>query len=151
MSCQQVFGNISGEFRSISRFGGNFGGFRGNTWISRVHDRTKYQKPCYLNLDICQNQRSYMCMHVYSYFKKGCQKKCTQQSRKVLWVVLSSLFFKYIYKNGMRSHGIVFAIAKGKLKKWVWQLQGQEKCINHIPYYLLGLSHAHFFQQPFSK
>ena len=58
-----------------------------------------------------------MCMHVYSYFKKGCQKKCTQQSRKVLWVVLSSLFFKYIYKNGMRSHGIVFAIAKGKLKK----------------------------------
>ena len=33
---------------------------------------------------------------LYSYFEKGCQKKCTRQSRKVLWVVLSSLFFKEI-------------------------------------------------------
>ena len=32
--------------------------------------------------------------NVYSYFEKGCHKKCTRQSRKVLWVVLSSLFFK---------------------------------------------------------
>ena len=33
---------------------------------------------------------------VYSYFEKGCRKKCTRQSRKVLGVVLSSLFFKEI-------------------------------------------------------
>ena len=33
---------------------------------------------------------------VYSYFEKGCRKKCTQQSRKVLGVVLSALFFKEI-------------------------------------------------------
>ena len=33
---------------------------------------------------------------LYSYFEKGCLKKCTRQSRKVLWVVLSSLFFKEI-------------------------------------------------------
>ena len=32
---------------------------------------------------------------VYSYFEKG-RKKCTLQSPKVLWVVLSSLFFKEI-------------------------------------------------------
>ena len=32
----------------------------------------------------------------YSYFEKGCRKKCTRQSRKALWVVLSSLFFKEI-------------------------------------------------------
>ena len=30
----------------------------------------------------------------YSYFEKGCRKKCTRQSRKVLWVILRSLFFK---------------------------------------------------------
>ena len=36
---------------------------------------------------------------VYSYFEKGCRKKCTRQSRKALWVVLSSLFFKEIWKN----------------------------------------------------
>ena len=29
-------------------------------------------------------------------FEKGCRKKCTRQSRKVLLVVLSSLFFKEI-------------------------------------------------------
>ena len=27
---------------------------------------------------------------IHSYFEKGCPKKCTRQSRKVLWVVLSS-------------------------------------------------------------
>ena len=27
----------------------------------------------------------------------------------------------------------------------------QEKCIDHIPYYLSGLSYAHFFRQPFWK
>ena len=26
----------------------------------------------------------------------------------------------------------------------------QEQCIDHIPYYLLGLSRAHFFRRPFS-
>ena len=30
----------------------------------------------------------------YSYFEKGCRKKCTQQPWKVLWAVLSSLFFQ---------------------------------------------------------
>ena len=33
---------------------------------------------------------------VYSYFKKVCRKKCTRQSRKVLSVVLSSMFFNEI-------------------------------------------------------
>ena len=36
------------------------------------------------------------CQFVYSYFEKGCRKKCTRQSRKVLWGVLSSLFFNDI-------------------------------------------------------
>ena len=29
------------------------------------------------------------------------------------------------------------------------QLQFQEQCIDHIPYYLSGLSRAHFFRQQF--
>ena len=32
----------------------------------------------------------------YSYFEKGCRKKCTQQYQKVLWVVLIVLLFKEI-------------------------------------------------------
>ena len=33
---------------------------------------------------------------IYSYFEKGCRKKRTRQSWKVLWVILSALFFKEI-------------------------------------------------------
>ena len=33
---------------------------------------------------------------IYSYFGKGCRKKCTRQSRKVWCVVLSALFFREI-------------------------------------------------------
>ena len=51
---------------------------------------------------------------VYSFFEKGCRKKCTWQFRKVLWVVLSSLFFKEIWKNDTRGHWRIFASAKGK-------------------------------------
>ena len=54
---------------------------------------------------------------VDSFFEKGCRKKCTRQSWKVLWVVLSSLFFKEIWKNGTRGQGRMFASAKGKQRK----------------------------------
>ena len=53
----------------------------------------------------------------YSYFKKGCRKKCTRQSRKVLCVVLYSLSFKEIWKNGTRGHGRMFVSAKGRQQK----------------------------------
>ena len=36
---------------------------------------------------------------------------------KVLWVILSSLFFKEISKNGRRVHGRMFASAEGKQQK----------------------------------
>ena len=45
----------------------------------------------------------------------------------------------------------MFASAKGKQQKWVRQLQFREQCIDHIPFYLSGLSRAHFFRQPLSK
>ena len=86
---------------------------------------------------------------VYSYLEKGCRKKCTRQSRQVLWVVLSSLFFKEIWKNGTRGHGHMFACAKGKQQKKFWQLQCLEQCIDHIPYYFSGSSGAHFLLTTF--
>ena len=45
----------------------------------------------------------------------------------------------------------MFASARGKQQKRVRDLQRQEQCIDHIPYYLSGLSRALFFGQPFSK
>ena len=49
---------------------------------------------------------------VYSCFEKGCRKKCTRPSRKVLWVVLSSLFFKENWNNGTRGHGLCLKVVK---------------------------------------
>ena len=72
----------------------------------------------------------------YSYFKKGCQKKCTRQTRKVLWVVVSSLFFKEIWKNGTRVHGHVFASVKGKQQKEIRQysVRNSVVIISHITF-----------------
>ena len=39
---------------------------------------------------------AYILLSIYSCFEKGCRKKCTRQSLKVLWVVLSALFSKEI-------------------------------------------------------
>ena len=64
---------------------------------------------------LCPKCTGFFC--VYSYFEKGCGKKCTRESRKVLWVVLSSLFLKGIWKNGTRGHGRMFESAKGKQQK----------------------------------
>ena len=55
--------------------------------------------------------------HKYSSVEKGCREKRTRQAWKVLWVALSSLFFKEIYKNGTRGDGLMFASAKGKQQK----------------------------------
>ena len=54
---------------------------------------------------------------LYSYFEKGCRKKCTRQSRKLLRVALRALFFKEIWKNGTGGHGHMFASTKGKQQK----------------------------------
>ena len=43
---------------------------------------------------ITGNKTLPICIQVYNYFEKGCRKKCTRQSRKVLWVILRALFFK---------------------------------------------------------
>ena len=76
------------------------------------------EDPCQfivLNDEVLSN--SFPLRLVYSCFEKGCRKKCTRQSRKVLWVVFSSLFFKEISKNGKKFHGRMFASAKGKQQK----------------------------------
>ena len=55
------------------------------------------------------------CIHSYS--------EKLQQFRKVLWVVLSSLFLKEIWKNVRKRHGRMFASAKGKRQKWKCKMQ----------------------------
>ena len=86
---------------------------------------------------------------LYSYFEKGCRKKCMRQSQKVLWVVLSSLYFKKISNNGTSGQGRNLRVLKESNKKWIWQLQCQEQCIDHIPYYFSELSCVNFLRTTF--
>ena len=39
------------------------------------------------------------------------------RNNPVLWVVLSSMFFKEIWKNATRGHGLMFVSAKRKQQK----------------------------------
>ena len=71
-----------------------------------------------------------------SYFEKGCGKKCTRQSRKVLWVVLSSLFFKEIWENGTRGHGNMSESAKGSNKSRFesYSVRNSELIVSHTTF-----------------
>ena len=87
----------------------------------------------------------------YSCFEEGCRKKWTRQSRKVLWVVLSSLFFKEIWKNGTRGHGPCLKVPKesNKTKFDSYSFRNSVLIISHITF---RDCRVHIFLwQPFSK
>ena len=46
---------------------------------------------------------------------------------------------------------VCFRVLKESKKSRIDSYSRQKQCIDHIPYYLLGLLRAHFFRQPFSK
>ena len=62
---------------------------------------TPYLQPIFTYVHLIYN----LYAAVYSYFEKGCRKKCTRQSRRALWMVLSALFFKQSGKKGTGGHG----------------------------------------------
>ena len=82
---------------------------------------------------------------IYSCFEKGCRKKCTQQSRKVLWVVLSSLFFNDIWKNDERGHGRVFASAKGKQQNYKFDSYSVRNSVLIISHIIFRDCRVHIF------
>ena len=49
-------------------------------------------------------------------FRERLSERCAWQARKVLWMVVSSLFFKEIWSNGKRSHGRMLVRDKGSNK-----------------------------------
>ena len=78
-----------------------------------------------------------------------CRKKCTRQSLKVLWVVLSALFFKEIWKNGTEGHGHMFASAKGKKQQYVRQLQSSRTMYWSYPILSFGIDACTFLPTTF--
>ena len=102
--------------------------------------------------DVCQHLwRPWKLLFIYSCFENGCRKKCTRQSRKVLWVVLSSLFFKEIWKNGRRGMDLYLRVLKesNKTKFDSYSVRNSVLIISHVTFrdcrvYI-------FLRQPFSK
>ena len=88
----------------------------------------------------------------YSYFEKGCRKRCTRQSRKVLWVVfcVHGSLKKFERMTG-EAMDVCLPVLKESNKSRFDSCSVRTQCIDHIPYYLSGLSPAYFFRQPFSK
>ena len=88
---------------------------------------------------------------LYSYFEKGCQKKCTRQSRKVLWVVLSSLFFKEIWRNDTWAIDVCLQMLKESNNRRFdsYFVSNSVLIISYITFWDCRV--YIFFRQPFSK
>ena len=65
-----------------------------------------------------------------------------------LWGHCSSKKFERMVREAT---DICLRVLKESNKSRFDSFSRYEQCINHIPYYLSGLSSAHFFRQPFSK
>ena len=65
-----------------------------------------------------------------------------------LWGHFSSRKFGRMAREAM---DIFLRVLKESNKSRFDSFSRYEQCIDHIPYYLSGLSRAHFFRQPFSK
>ena len=65
-----------------------------------------------------------------------------------LWGHCSSKKFERMVRE---AQDICLRVLKESNKSRFDRFSHYEQCIDHIPYYLSGLSHAHFFRQPFSK
>ena len=121
---------------------------RGETLLGTK--RSMFWQPFYSL--VCSVEWSLPCTHLsfvkgmYRYFVKGRWQKGTWQSWKVSWVVFSSLFFKRILKRLARVvMDVCLQLLKLSKQKQVGQLQCQERCIDHIPFNLLGIAACTFF------
>ena len=84
----------------------------------------------------------YCWLQIYSYFDQGCRKKCTRQSRKGIVGGFEGTVLQRNLKEWYRKpQTYVYEYSRKATKV------GFEQCIDHIPYFLSGLSHAHFLRQ----
>ena len=62
-----------------------------------------------------------------------------------------SFFQRNLKELVRKAMGMCLRVLKESNRSRFDSYSRQEQCIDHIPYYLSGLSRAHFFRQPFSK
>ena len=62
-----------------------------------------------------------------------------------------SCFQRNLKELARKAMEMCFRVLKERTKVGSTATVVRKQCIDHIPYYLSGLSRAHFFRQPFSK
>ena len=72
----------------------------------------------------------------YSYFEKGCRKKCTRQSWKVLWVALSSLILKEFERMAREAMDVCLQVLKESNKSRFdgYSVRNSVLIISHITF-----------------
>ena len=82
----------------------------------------------------------------YRYFEEGCRKQCRRQSQWCcgwFWIHCSSKQFERMTRKAMDVCLLVLKLSnKSRFDSYSVRIR------DHIPYYLSGLSRAHFFRQP---
>ena len=82
----------------------------------------------------------------YRYFEEGCRKQCRRQSQWCcgwFWIHCSSKQFERMTRKAMDVCLLVLKLSnKSRFDSYSVRIS------DHIPYYLSGLSRAHFFRQP---
>ena len=94
-----------------------------------------------------RQMRWYTCIHtylVYRYFEKGCRM---WQPRKHVTTPKGIVGCFWVHRFSRKFE----RMAGDAMDICLWVLKDSNKSIDHIPYYLSGLSRAHFFRQPLSK
>ena len=91
-------------------------------------------------------------MGIYSYFEKGCRKKVHATIPKG---IVGGFQFTVLQRNlkelARKAKKMCLQVLTESNKSRFDSYSRQEHCIDHIPYYLSGLSRAHLFRQPFSR
>ena len=131
----------------------------------RIHDEVESRKTTSLSLSPVILWKKRICRKEYKkndqveiFLFQSNTKKSSCRDQKVISI---QLFRERLSEKVHPTipKGIVgdfkFTVLQRNLKEWHVRQQkegqSQEQCIDRIPYFLSGLSTAHFFRQPFSK
>ena len=100
---------------------------------------------CFLLGKQFYSDRASIYPYVYSYFEKGCRKKCAREkSRKVIWDMINTLFLT----TGAVEHTFVTSFSTRKhmsvASRAIFSNLFEEQSTQNHPQYLSGLSSAFF-------
>ena len=94
---------------------------------------------------------AYIMLSIYSCFEKGCRKSARDNPEKYCGWFCLPYSPKKFERMAREATDICSQVLKESNKSRFSRYSRLEQCIDHISYYLSGLSRAYFFQQPLLK